>query len=111
MTVNGNDLERIKDIKNENEYSIHTEIKQEQISLDLRGYRYEEAEKELDRFVEEAAMNKINNIRIIHGIGTGVIRKCIHEFFDNSQYIKKYNYEKGAGDNSTNFGVTIAYLK
>ncbi|MGC4440107.1 Smr/MutS family protein, partial [Streptococcus suis] len=42
--------------------------------LDLRGMRYEEAMQELDRFIDQALLNNMAQVDIIHGIGTGVIR-------------------------------------
>ncbi|EPZ40932.1 Smr domain protein, partial [Streptococcus pyogenes GA41345] len=43
--------------------------------LDLRGKRYEEAMQELDHFIDQALLNNMGQVDIIHGIGTGVIRE------------------------------------
>ena len=43
--------------------------------LDLRGKRYEEAMEELDVFIDQALLNNMAQVDIIHGIGTGVIRE------------------------------------
>jgi len=60
------------------------------LSLDLRGARYDEAEKKIDKFVENAIANKISLIRIIHGKGSGAIRKCIQEYLEHSPFIKGF---------------------
>ena len=44
-----------------------------QARLDLRGKRYEEAMNELDAFIDQALLNNMAQVDIIHGIGTGVI--------------------------------------
>ena len=66
--------------------------------------------KKLDKFVEQAMINHISRIRVIHGMGTGALRNCIKDYFDNSPFIASYDFEKGANDTLTNFGVTVAEL-
>lgn len=110
MNFDSSDLELIEGIKEKKyEQSVKSPEIKSQLTLDLRGCRYEEAEKKLDKFIENSLINSISSIKVIHGKGTGVLRKCIHEYFDNSPYIMDYNYEKF--NNSTNFGVTIAILR
>ena len=52
--------------------------------LDLRGKRYEEAMQELDEFIDQALLNNIAQVDIIHGIGTGVIREGVTKYLSLS---------------------------
>lgn len=96
-------------------FSEYSSIEKPQVkkalTLDLRGARYDEAEKKLDKFIEESIYNQIKTVRIIHGKGTGALKKCIQDFLESSFYVIDYDFEKGPEDNATNFGVTIAHLK
>lgn len=110
MNFDSNDLELIEEIKEKKyEQSIKSPAIKSQLTLDLRGCRYEEAEKKLDKFIENSLINNTSSIKVIHGKGTGVLRRCIHEYFDNSSHIIDYDYEKI--NNSTNYGVTVAVLR
>ena len=80
------------------------------ISLDLRGARYDEAERKLDKFVENAIAGKLSYIRIIHGKGSGAIRKCIQDYLEHSPFITSFEYEKDS-NYGTNFGITVAKLR
>ena len=112
MNFNSSDLKIIEDNKIKNyKSSFKTPNIKTQLTLDLRGCRYEEAEKKLDKFIENSLVNSVSSIRIIHGKGTGVLRKCIYEYFENSPFIKDFDYEKNLNNNSTNYGVTVAILR
>lgn len=76
--------------------------------LDLRGMTAFEAEQELDKFLGRAAISGINHVRIIHGKGTGVLRKTVNNVLKNHKFVKRSrlgNYREG------DTGVTIAELK
>ncbi len=78
------------------------------VSLDVRGKNIEDAWIEIDKYIDNALLNNISSITIIHGKGTGALRKGLWEFFRKDSRIKKYrNGEYGEGD----FGVTILELK
>lgn len=82
--------------------------KQAKLELDLRGYRYEDAYNELDKFIDDALLSNYSQISIIHGFGTGVIRKMVHEYLKKCPYVKSYRY---GGEGEGLQGVTIIYLK
>lgn len=76
--------------------------------LDLRGMRYEEAELELDNYIDQALLANLIQITIVHGIGTGVIREMVQKKLQKHRHIKSYEY---APINAGGSGATIAILK
>ena len=76
--------------------------------LDLRGTRYEEAEKMLDDYIDQALLANLHQITIVHGIGTGVIREMVRSYLQRSRHVKSYAY---APQNAGGSGATIVTLK
>lgn len=81
------------------------------ITLDLRGYRFEEAENAMDKFIDNSIASNTDIIKIIHGIGTGALKKCIQDYCQRSPYVIDYDFEKDPASSATNYGVTIARLR
>ena len=76
--------------------------------LDIRGMNSGEALGVLDLFLDNASMANLTSVRIIHGKGTGVLRKAVQDHLRRSPYIKSYRTGVyGEGED----GVTIAELK
>ncbi|WP_128894862.1 endonuclease MutS2 [Longirhabdus pacifica] len=79
-----------------------------QMELDLRGKNVEEAYIELDRFIDECVLSNLNQMHIIHGKGTGVLRNGIQQYLRKHKYVKSLRLgEYGEGGS----GVTVAQLK
>ena len=76
--------------------------------LDLRGKRYEEAMQELDGFIDQALLNNIAQVDIIHGIGTGVIREGVTKYLRRNKHVKSFEY---APQNAGGSGATIVTFK
>ncbi len=91
----------MRTVKNKSEREAKTEI-------DLRGYTAEEALMDLDMFIDNAVMNNVNVISIIHGKGTGVLRAAVQSHLKKHKSIKTFRLGVfGEGES----GVTIAELK
>ena len=75
--------------------------------LDLRGKRCEEAMQELDEFIDQALLNNMAQVDIIHGIGTGVIREGVTKYLRRNKHVKSFGY---APQNAGGSGCTIANL-
>lgn len=76
--------------------------------LDLRGKRYEEAMQELDEFIDQALLNNMAQVDIIHGIGTGVIREGVTKYLRRNRNVKEFGY---APQNAGGSGATIVTFK
>nr|WP_293149357.1 endonuclease MutS2 [Microcoleus sp. bin48.metabat.b7b8b9.023] len=75
-------------------------------SIDLRGARVSDAEIEIDRALSKAV--EYGALWIIHGKGTGQLRRGVHEFLDTHPQVSRYelaSQKEGGG------GVTLVYLK
>ena len=79
-----------------------------QLSLDLRGKRAEEVSYLMDQYLDQALLGNLTQVTIIHGFGTGAVRKAVQDYLKNCSFVKSYRYgQEGEGLN----GVTIVYLK
>ena len=61
-------------------------------TLDLRGYRVEEALDSLEYFLDRASLVNLTPVYVIHGHGTGALRTAVVEFLDNSPYVAKHRF-------------------
>lgn len=111
VTLKKNEINFLSHTKvvNEKPKGVVRGVKREgKLELDLRGYRYEEALIEIDRFIDRALLANYEMVYIIHGFGTGAIRKAVWEYLKTCKHVKSYRY--GAEGEGLN-GVTVAYLK
>lgn len=117
MKVNLSDLERNLDeaeitgpklaktgagkIKMSKSSSVSTEI-------NLLGKTVDEALAELDKYLDDAYLAHLPSVRIVHGKGTGALRKGVHNYLKKQRHVKSYRLgEFGEGD----AGVTIVEFK
>ncbi|MBQ5590144.1 MAG: endonuclease MutS2 [Clostridia bacterium] len=78
------------------------------LEIDVRGMTVDEATMDIDRFIDNAVLGSMNQFTIIHGKGTGALRKGIHTFLRNHQNVRTFRVGLfGEGEN----GVTIVELK
>ena len=76
--------------------------------LDLRGMMTDEALGAVDLFLDNALMGKLETVTIIHGKGTGALRKAVREHLKRSRYVKSFRPGAyGEGED----GVTVVTLK
>ncbi len=79
-----------------------------QTRCDLRGMNIEEGILELDRYIDRALRLGLGEITVIHGKGTGVLRKGIQEHLRKNKFVKSFRLGVyGEGEN----GVTVVTLK
>ncbi len=88
-------------IKMNKSMSVSTEI-------NILGKTVHEAVAELDKYLDDAYLAHLPSVRIIHGKGTGALRKGVHQYLRSNRHIKEFHLaEFGEGD----AGVTIATFK
>lgn len=75
--------------------------------LDLRGERYEEAMSDLDQYIDAALLAGYNQVTIVHGFGTGVIRKGVTKYLQRNPRVKSFGYAPASSGGS---GATIVDL-
>ena len=76
--------------------------------LDIRGYETLEAESVVENYLDAAVMAKLETVTIIHGKGTGALRKAVHEVLRRSRVVKEFRLGRyGEGE----AGVTVVTLK
>ncbi len=59
-------------------------------TLDLRGYRVEEALDEIEAYLDKASLANLSPVYIIHGHGTGALKQSIRDFLSSSPYVAKF---------------------
>ena len=108
---------KLKDLRKVNEEPKKKEKKKREVKLnlksvdsriDLRGMDSEEACYRTDKYLDEAYMSNLGEVTIVHGKGTGILRKAINDMLKRHPHVKSYRlgvYGEG-GD-----GVTIVELK
>ena len=76
--------------------------------LDIRGMETLEAESVVDNFLSAAVMGKLETVTIIHGKGTGALRKAVHDILRRNKAVKSFRLGVyGEGES----GVTVVTLK
>ncbi len=76
--------------------------------LDLRGMTTDEAEMTLNRFIDQAMMGNLNSVTVIHGKGTGAVRKAVHLTLKRHKHVKSFRLGRfGEGED----GVTVVEMK
>ncbi len=76
--------------------------------LNLIGKRVEEALPELEKYIDDAYLSHLPQVRIVHGKGSGALRQAVHQYLRKQKFVKDFHLgEYGEGDS----GVTIAVFR
>lgn len=90
-------------------FSVRTEkINNFKMECNLIGFRIEEAIPVLEKYLDDAKFNKMASVRIIHGDGTGALRKAVHAALKKDKDVKEYRLGTPS-EGST--GATVVTLK
>ena len=114
--VNLRDLELIPDVETVNSRTARTGTGKMKMSksasvsteINLLGKTVDEALAELDKYLDDAYLSHIPSVRVVHGKGTGALRKAVHNYLRRQKHVASYRLgEFGEGD----AGVTIVTFK
>lgn len=100
--------EKTKEEKVRKKREVKLNLRSVESRLDLRGLDAEEACYRTDKYLDEAYMSNLGEVTIVHGKGTGILRKAINDMLKRHPHVKSYRlgaYGEG-GD-----GVTMVELK
>ena len=77
-------------------------------TLDLRGQRADDALGELEAFLDRTALEGADTVFVIHGHGTGALRKVVREYLATSAYVARFR-AGGVGEGGD--GVSVVSLR
>lgn len=76
--------------------------------INIIGKRYEEAMSLIDKFLDDAIVLGYPHVRIIHGMGTGVLRKGVRKLLEKNKHVVSY---RDGGPNEGGLGATLVYFE
>lgn len=112
MQLNVNSLEASKsNVKPKMDYkNVNSTLKSKFVNTEINviGYNVDEATFVIDKFLDDCAIAKLETARIVHGKGTGALRKGIHNFLKKHPHVASFRLGT-FGEGET--GVTIVQIK
>lgn len=110
MKLDESDLEYIKPEKLKDTVNVSNVRGREavKLELDLRGERYEDALQLTEKYIDDALLSNYHRVSIIHGKGTGALRKGVQELLKRHPRVKSYAFGSAS---EGGYGVTVADLK
>jgi DNA mismatch repair protein MutS2 len=87
---------------------LQNKLMQFQLTLDLRGKRAEETFSLLQRYIDDAVLLNIPEVRILHGKGNGVLRQVTRDYLSKVKEVKKFGDEKLEQGGS---GITVVSFR
>lgn len=117
MNINVNKLQKIakstnnlnkKSSKSSSSISVGTKAKTVSTEINVIGQTVDDAIFVIDKYLDDCSMSCLQNIRIVHGKGTGKLRAGIHTYLKTNPHVKSYRLGTfGEGE----MGVTVVELK
>ena len=78
------------------------------MELNIIGLRVEEALPLVDKYLDDCIRSRLNNVRIIHGHGTGALRSAVHQYLKQNSQVAGYRL---GGQGEGGVGATVVAFK
>ena len=78
------------------------------IDINVIGLNTEEAIREIENYMDKVILQGYDTFTIIHGLGSGILRKNIGEYLKNNRYVASY---RTGGQNEGGMGATVVEMK
>ncbi len=101
-------IEPVKDEKESKSITIDVQKVPVTYSINLIGKTVEEAVEELDRFLDKAILNGAQEVEVIHGVGSGKLKKGIWKYLETKDFVKNFYTPE---DRPGGIGITIVELR
>lgn len=76
--------------------------------VNVIGLRYEEAMRIVDKFLDDALLNHYPHVRVVHGMGTGVLRKGVRKMIERNKSVKSF---RDGGPTEGGLGATVVFFE
>ena len=86
---------------------MHPNRRATQTETDLRGQRVDAALDKVESLLNDASLDGLSHIRIIHGKGTGALRRAIRDYLSGHPLVES----AGPAEDASGEGVTVIALK
>lgn len=111
MSVHVSDLEPLQQPKPKQQVHI-AKVRHSRdhvkLELDIRGHTVDEAMMAIDKYLDDALLAGLNQVSIIHGKGTGLLRKGVHDYLRSHRHVKSYRL---GGQGEGGLGATVVEIK
>lgn len=94
--------------KPKNKGTVETRITSFSMECNVIGMRVAEAIPIIDKYLDNALLAKVYHVRIIHGMGTGALRKGVHDYLKHNAHVESYQM---GGQGEGGLGATVVALK
>ncbi|MGH7961122.1 MAG: Smr/MutS family protein, partial [Candidatus Binatia bacterium] len=101
---------QLRKVSGKREHKVHVAVESNETvipEINLLGLRVSEALPRLEEFLDRAVLSQHSSVRIVHGMGTGALRRAVREFLADSPYCASYSEATRAEGGN---GVTIVEL-
>ena len=78
------------------------------IQLNIIGLRADEAKSAVEKYLDDVLLARYHQVRIIHGFGSGILRKVVNEVLKKNKYVESF---RSGGENEGGLGATVVNLR